>query len=114
MSQQRTYRTERARIIERALTQAETLNVHDVGETNEVRASLGESGVMLAAPNFAISQNGIGPDTKDALTNIAHFCDAMGLNFMQLCHRAWKAHEGDMEDGPPARRRDAPHAAPLQ
>jgi hypothetical protein len=97
----------RDQIVDRAAEIAKermTLEDHEFGIANEVRANRGQAAVMVGCPDYAIGKNGIDTDVKDALSNIVHFCRRAGIDVQSVFDRALFAAEGDLEDGDEAER----------
>lgn len=76
----------------------------DEGDENEARADRGEAAIMIGCSGYAIDNNGIWMNVKDALSYIAHFCDRAGLDVEETFAAGIDSYHGDFEDGPGAQR----------
>jgi hypothetical protein len=97
---------DRQEVLNRAQELAhETIEYSD-DSINETRADWGQAAVMTGCPDYAVSGEELWTDIHDALSNIAHFCERVGVNPKDVFTSAIKSYVGDHEDGPPTQLQD--------
>lgn len=64
-------------------------------DANNDRATLGEEAVC----NSPDSGCSVYTCMSDLLANISHFCDRVGVDFLELCEAAERSKQGDREEG---------------
>src|SRR3954454_17683057 len=65
-------------------------------DPNEARADWGEAGIIMADPDFGSNETVI--SVKDAVANICHAIERMGLDPSELLHAGHSSYESDIAD----------------
>lgn len=72
---------------------------------NESRADRIEHALAITSDkNGEAEPSGVFTDVSDMLASLRHFCDRAGLDFGEVDSHAYRAYQGDFEDGPTAAR----------
>jgi hypothetical protein len=83
---------------------------YDGATTNEARADWAESAIAHGCDAEAqrVDEPHVADcayqDVKDLLSNLVHFCHRAGIEWEDVVDAAESAAEGDLEDGPEAKR----------
>jgi hypothetical protein len=81
--------------------------VYDFDDQNESRADQAEWALAVATDRNGedkLDETGVFTDVSDLVGNLIHFCARAGLDWSDVCAHGEHAAEGDLSDGPEAKR----------